>query len=67
MTELQREPEQVMSARLEAVNAAAAKYAVPKQQSLLFVGDLAKIEPGLKELKAGDIVVLDAEGKVVKR
>jgi zinc protease len=67
MTELQREPERVMSATLTDVNAAAKKYAIPAQQSLLLVGDLAKIEPGLKELKAGDIVVLDVEGKPVKR
>ena len=67
MTELQREPEQVMHATLDAVNAAAKKYAIPSQQSLLLVGDLAKIEPGLKEINAGEIVVLDVEGKPVKR
>jgi zinc protease len=67
LSELQREPEQVMAATLEQVNAAAARYAQPKQQSLLVVGDLAKIEPGLKELNAGDIVLLDVEGKPVKR
>jgi predicted Zn-dependent peptidase len=67
MTELQREPEQVMHATLDAVNAAAKKYAIPSQQSLLLVGDLAKIEPGLKEINAGEIVVLDVEGKPVKK
>ena len=67
MTELQHEPERVMAATLTDVNAAAKKYAIPSQQSLLLVGDLAKIEPGLKDLKAGDIVVLDVEGRVVKR
>jgi len=29
------------------------------------VGDRAKIEAGLRELNAGDIVILDVEGKPV--
>jgi hypothetical protein len=31
---------------------------------MLLVGDRAKIEAGLRELKLGDLVILDAEGKV---
>ena len=32
---------------------------------MLLVGDRAKIEPGLKALNLGEIVVLDVEGKTV--
>ncbi len=67
MSELQREPQEITNATLEAVNAAARKYAVPNRSTLLLVGDLAKIEAGLKELNAGEIIVLDAEGKPVKK
>jgi zinc protease len=67
MSELQREPQAITAAALDAVNAAARKYAVPSRQSLLLVGDLAKIEAGIRELKAGDIIVLDAEGKPVQK
>jgi zinc protease len=67
MSELQREPQEITNASLEAVNAAAKKYAVPTRQTLLLVGDLSKIEAGLRELNAGEIVVLDAEGNPVKR
>jgi hypothetical protein len=34
---------------------------------VLLVGDLAKIEAGIRETKLGDVVVLDAEGKPVSR
>ncbi len=67
MSELQREPREITNASLAAVNAAASKYAIPSKALVLLVGDLAKIEPGLKELNAGDIVVLDVEGKPVTR
>jgi zinc protease len=66
-SELAREPQAITAASLEAVNAAARKYALPNQSTLLLVGDLAKIESGLRELNAGEIVVLDAEGKPVQR
>lgn len=67
MADLQREPGEIAKMTLDAANAAAKKYAVPAQASLLLVGDLGKIEPGLRELNAGEIVVLDVEGKPVKR
>jgi len=67
MEELQREYEETAKATLEAARAAADKYAEPEKATLLLVGDLAKIEPGVRELKFGEIVVLDAEGKPVKR
>jgi zinc protease len=67
MEELQREYEETSKATLQAARAAADKYAEPEKATLLLVGDLAKIEPGVKELKMGEIVVLDAEGKPVRR
>jgi zinc protease len=65
MTELARQPQGLAKASLAEVNAAAKKYAVPAKSNLLLVGDLAKIEPGVRELNVGEIVKLDAEGNVI--
>lgn len=67
MTELQREPEELKKTPLTAVNRVAQKYAAPGGVTLLLVGDLAKIEAGIRELSLGEIVLLDAEGKVVTK
>jgi zinc protease len=67
MTELQREPTELERATLAAVNAAAQKYAAPTGATLLLVGDLSKIEAGIRGLNLGDVVILDAEGKPVAR
>ncbi len=64
MTELQREPDELKKVTREAVNAAAEKYATPSRATLLLVGDLSKIETGIRELKIGEVVIVDAEGKV---
>jgi hypothetical protein len=66
MIELQREPESLLGASLAAVNAAASKYAAPAGTTLLLVGDRSKIEAGLKDLNAGEVVVLDVEARRVK-
>ncbi|HVG38195.1 MAG TPA: pitrilysin family protein, partial [Pyrinomonadaceae bacterium] len=63
MSELQRETGELGKATLTSVNTAAQKYALPNGVSLLLVGDLKKIEPGVRELSLGEIVVLDSEGK----
>jgi zinc protease len=63
MTDLQRETTGLEGTTLAAVNAAAAKYAAPSGATLLLVGDLSKIEAGVRELNLGDIVILDVEGK----
>jgi zinc protease len=65
LSELARDPEETALTSLEAVNAAAKKYADPARASLLLVGDLSKIEPGIRDLKLGEIVHLDAEGNPV--
>jgi zinc protease len=67
MSELRREPIETEKATLTAVNAAAQKYAIPERATLLLIGDLSKIEAGIRELNAGEIIVLDTEGRPVKR
>ncbi len=67
MTELQRETAELGKTTLSSVNAMAQKYALPKGSTLLLVGDLSKVESGVRELKLGEIVILDAEGKPVKK
>ena len=66
MTEMQREYDDASKATLAQAMAAAQKYAKTDQAGLLLVGDRAKIEAGVKDLKMGEIVVLDAEGKPVR-
>ncbi len=66
MTELQRDYDEASKVTLEAAGAAAVKYARPEKASILLVGDRAKIEPGLRDLGLGEIVLLDAEGKPVR-
>ncbi|MBA2731258.1 MAG: insulinase family protein [Acidobacteria bacterium] len=64
MSALQDETTGLERSTLASVNAAAKKYAVPGSTMMLLVGDRSKIEAGVRELKLGDIVILDAEGKV---
>jgi zinc protease len=66
MTELQRQTDELQKVTREAVNAAAEKYATPSRATLLLVGDLSKIEAGIRELKIGEVVIIDVEGKAVK-
>jgi len=63
MSELQREPDELQKATLDSVNATARKYAQPSGATLLLVGDLSKIEAGVRELNLGELVLLDAEGR----
>jgi zinc protease len=65
MSELQNEPEELSKVTLASVNAVAERYANPGHALMLLVGDAAKIEPGLREAKVGEIVHLDAEGRPV--
>ena len=67
MEELQRESDETQKVTLEAARAAAKKYAEPSRATVLLVGDRAKIEAGVREVKLGEIVVIDAEGKPVSR
>jgi zinc protease len=65
LTELQRVPDEMTRSTLNAVNAAAQKYAVPGKATLLVIGDRSKIEAGLRELNLGEIIILDREGRPV--
>ena len=47
--------------------AAARKFIRPEQVTWLVIGDLRKIEKGVRELGWGDVVVLDAEGNSLPR
>ncbi|REJ79160.1 MAG: insulinase family protein [Acidobacteria bacterium] len=47
------------------LNAAAARYVRPDEIIWIIVGDLAKITDGVKSLGYGDVVRLDADGKVM--
>lgn len=66
LSDLQAETDEIGKLQLTGVNATAAKYAAPAGTSILLVGDLSKIEAGIRELNLGDIVILDVEGKPVK-
>ena len=67
MTEMQREPGELQKATLDSVNAAAQKYAKPSGATLLLVGDLSKIEGGVRELNPGEVVMLDVEGNPIQK
>ena len=67
MTALQAETDELNKLQLAPVNAVAAKYAAPAGTSILLVGDLSKIEPGIRGLNLGETVILDVEGKPVNR
>lgn len=67
MSELQREPEEIAKVTAASANAVAEKYAAPSGATLLLVGDLSKIEAGIRQLNLGELVVLDVEGKPVTK
>ncbi|HEX6278825.1 MAG TPA: hypothetical protein VFZ49_02300, partial [Pyrinomonadaceae bacterium] len=67
MTTLQAETDEISKLQIGPVNAVAAKYAALPGTSILLVGDLAKIEAGIRELNLGEVVLLDVEGKPVKK
>ena len=63
MSEMQREADETGRATMEAISAATRKYVDPSKSTLLLVGDLSKIEPGIRSLNLGEIVILDVEGR----
>ena len=67
MTALQAETDELAKLQLAGVNSVAAKYAAPANTAILLVGDLSQIEAGIRELNFAEIVVLDSEGRPVKR
>ena len=65
LAELEREPGELERASLADVQAAAKRYAVPADATLVLIGDRAKIEAGVRALNVGDVLVVDAEGSPV--
>jgi len=59
-------PDKVLALDLAQVQQAAGKVVRPDQFVWVIVGDLAKIEPGIRELAIGEIRLIDANGKVLK-
>ena len=62
---------QTLKASIEAQNdkdiaAAAQAYFKPEHLTWVVVGDLAKIEAGVRALNIGDVKVLDADGKAIR-
>jgi zinc protease len=49
------------------VNKAATRLVHPEALTWVVVGDLAKIEKGVRALNIGEVTILDADGKVVTR
>jgi zinc protease len=45
---------------------AAARYVRPDEVVWLVIGDLRKVEPGIRKLGWGEVTVLDADGKPVR-
>ncbi|HWT15746.1 MAG TPA: insulinase family protein, partial [Patescibacteria group bacterium] len=62
---------QTLKATIEAqrdqdIAAAAQKYFKPEALTWVIVGDLSKIEAGVRALNIGDVKVLDADGKAIR-
>jgi zinc protease len=67
MSELDREPREIEKTTLASADAVARKYAAPGSFTLLLVGDASKVEAPLHELKLGEVVRLDVEGRPAAR
>jgi len=57
----------VRSLTAQQLNDAAKKYIRPKELVWLIVGDVKKIENGVKELGLGELIYVDADGKVIAK
>jgi len=62
---------QTLKPRIEAqtdaaVQAAAHEIVRPDALTWVVVGDLARIEAGVRALKLGEVKVIDADGKVIR-
>jgi zinc protease len=57
--------DKVRAQTVESVTAVAGEVVHPNQLVWVVVGDRSKIEPGLRELKLGEITLIDTDGKPV--
>jgi zinc protease len=64
--EISRYPSEIERVTLEQAQAAARKYISVSSAIIVIVGDLSKIEKGIRELNLGTITVVDVDGKKVR-
>jgi zinc protease len=57
--------DKVRSQTIQSLTTAAASVVHPDQLVWVVVGDRSKIEPGLRELKLGEIKLIDTDGRPV--
>lgn len=62
-SEIANFPAQVGKVKPEDATRVAAKYIAPENLTVVVVGDLAKIRPGIEALQLGPVTVLDTDGK----
>ena len=64
--EISRYPTEIDKVTLEQAQAAARKYILGSRAIVVVVGDLSKIEQGIRELNLGTVTVVDVDGKKVR-
>jgi zinc protease len=64
--EISRYPSEIEKVTLEQARAAARKYISVSGSIIVIVGDLSKIEKGIRELNLGTVTVIDVDGKKVR-
>ena len=65
MSEMQREIEAVRGMTMDGISRAIANYVKPDAAALLLVGDVDRIEPGLRSV-GRELVLLDVEGNRIR-
>jgi zinc protease len=58
--------EKALAATPASANQIAAKYILPSHLVWVVVGDMSKVEPGIRELNIGEVRKIDADGNPVK-
>ena len=66
LEDISRYPHEIEKVTLEQVQAAARKYISASRAVIVVVGDLNKIEKGIRELNLGTVTVVDVDGKQVR-
>lgn len=66
LTQVPEELEQVRTLDAAAVQAAATRYLDPDHMTVVVVGDIAKIRPGVEALGLGPVTILDHAGREVE-
>ena len=66
LTQVPEELEQVRTLDAAAVQSAATRYLDPDHMTVVVVGDIAKIRPGVEALGLGPVTILDHAGREVE-